>query len=640
MSTGVVIGWLEQAGLQRYASNFQGMSRDSFVNLLMQDYGKYGITDLEDKQRLFRLIKAVSKEYDQYQTGPTHVMSSRPGPQPLDQLGAELLDLDEHDGDLISPAPADVFQLSPLAEARIVEAGGSTNEEEDPPKIRVVVRKRPINKKERERGDEDIVDCLMGQGCIVVNETRQKVDLTRYIEKHQFNFDEALDEGVSNDMVYRKTVKPLVHTLFKAGKATCFAYGQTGSGKTYTMSPLPIRAAGDILQYLTLSQHQDVTLWVSCFEIYGNKVFDLLNQRKKLNILEDGKRKVVVVGLKEHNVNNVEMVKQLIEESNHRRSVGSTAANADSSRSHSIMQFALKRGSQDQGPTKLVGKISFIDLAGSERGADTFDNDRQTRLEGAEINKSLLALKECIRALDSVARHVPFRGSKLTAVLRDSFVGEQARTVMIANISPNSSSVEHTLNTLRYADRVKELRKDKADRAPGGVTPGDEAYYAPANRGIEWDRKADDLNNRRGPSRDNAPEDVDEVPNPGSFSFKRHVQVPPPLDVKVGPDCPDEDLINYRDELMNSILEEEEELITAHRLHIEESMDTVRREMNMLTEVDQPGSEIDQYVDKLEGILVAKAAGIAGLQAKLESFKRKLKEEEVMSRTVGKKWLL
>ena len=102
-----------------------------------------------------------------------------------------------------------------------------------------------------------------------------------------------------------------------------------------------------------------------------------------------------------------------------------------------------------------VGRLSFIDLAGSERGADTFDNDRQTRLEGAEINKSLLALKECIRALDGGAGHVPFRGSKLTEVLRDSFVGDQARTVMIANISPSSSSVEHSLNTLRYADRVK-----------------------------------------------------------------------------------------------------------------------------------------------------------------------------------------
>lgn len=98
--------------------------------------------------------------------------------------------------------------------------------------------------------------------------------------------------------VYRVTVEPLVHTLFNNGKATCFAYGQTGSGKTFTMSPLPIRAAADILQYLERPELRDVELYVSCFEIYGNKVFDLLNMRKKLNILEDGKKKVCVVGLK------------------------------------------------------------------------------------------------------------------------------------------------------------------------------------------------------------------------------------------------------------------------------------------------------------------------------------------------------
>jgi hypothetical protein len=98
--------------------------------------------------------------------------------------------------------------------------------------------------------------------------------------------------------VYRVTVEPLVHTLFNNGKATCFAYGQTGSGKTFTMSPLPIRAAADILRYLERPELRDVELYVSCFEIYGNKVFDLLNMRKKLNILEDGKKKVCVVGLK------------------------------------------------------------------------------------------------------------------------------------------------------------------------------------------------------------------------------------------------------------------------------------------------------------------------------------------------------
>jgi kinesin family protein 2/24 len=84
-------------------------------------------------------------------------------------------------------------------------------------------------------------------------------------------------------------------------------------------------------------------------------------------------------------------------------------------------------------------------------------------MDGAEINKSLLALKECIRALDQEKKHTPFRGSKLTLVLRDSFTGN-CKTLMIANISPCLSCSEHTLNTLRYADRVKELRKDRNER--------------------------------------------------------------------------------------------------------------------------------------------------------------------------------
>ncbi|NXP75367.1 KIF24 protein, partial [Ramphastos sulfuratus] len=103
-------------------------------------------------------------------------------------------------------------------------------------------------------------------------------------------------------------------------------------------------------------------------------------------------------------------------------------------------------------------RISFIDLAGSERAADARDSDRQTKMEGAEINQSLLALKECIRALDQEHAHTPFRQSKLTQVLKDSFIGN-SKTCMIANVSPSHVATEHTLNTLRYADRVKELKK-------------------------------------------------------------------------------------------------------------------------------------------------------------------------------------
>lgn len=144
---------------------------------------------------------------------------------------------------------------------------------------------------------------------------------------------------------------------------------------------------------------------------------------------------------------------QIIEFGSSVRITGVTGANMDSSRSHAILQISLK-----DNHNKIHGKISFIDLAGSERGADVVDSNKQTRIDGAEINKSLLALKECIRALDQDKRHTPFRGSKLTLVLKDSFTGN-CRTLMIGNISPCTSSCEHTLNTLRYADRVKELKK-------------------------------------------------------------------------------------------------------------------------------------------------------------------------------------
>ena len=93
-------------------------------------------------------------------------------------------------------------------------------------------------------------------------------------------------------------------------------------------------------------------------------------------------------------------------------------------------------------------------------------------MDGAEINKSLLALKECIRALDLDKKHTPFRGSKLTQVLKDSFVGN-SKTTMIANISPAMACCEHTLNTLRYADRVKELKKDPSLGGGRSTSTGD-----------------------------------------------------------------------------------------------------------------------------------------------------------------------
>uniref|UniRef100_A0A8C1UD06 Kinesin-like protein n=1 Tax=Cyprinus carpio TaxID=7962 RepID=A0A8C1UD06_CYPCA len=333
-----------------------------------------------------------------------------------------------------------------------------------PHRICVCVRKRPLNKKELAKKEIDVVT-IPGNGALLLHEPKQKVDLTKYLENQTFHFDYSFDEDATNDLVYRFTAKPLVKTIFEGGMATCFAYGQTGSGKTHTMGGdfsgksqnsskgIYALAAQDVFTLLRQKRYADMDLcpYVTFFEIYNGKVFDLLNKKAKLRVLEDEKQQVNVVGLYEVPVSSVDDVIKMIEKGSACRTSGQTFANASSSRSHAVLQVILRRRNF------LHGKFSLVDLAGNERGTDVSNNDRHTIVETAEINRSLLALKECIRSLGQNSEHIPFRMSKLTQVLRDSFIGENSRTCMIAMISPGMNSCEYTLNTLRYANRVKEL---------------------------------------------------------------------------------------------------------------------------------------------------------------------------------------
>uniref|UniRef100_A0A673G1V2 Kinesin-like protein n=1 Tax=Sinocyclocheilus rhinocerous TaxID=307959 RepID=A0A673G1V2_9TELE len=326
-----------------------------------------------------------------------------------------------------------------------------------PHRICVGVRKRPLNKKELAKKEIDVVT-IPGNGALLLHEPKQKVDLTKYLENQTFHFDYSFDEDATNDLVYRFTAKPLVKTIFEGGMATCFAYGQTGSGKTHTMGGdfsgksqnsskgIYALAAQDVFTLLRQKRYADMDLcpYVTFFEIYNGKVFDLLNKKAKLRVLEDEKQQVNVVGLQEVPVSSVDDVIKMIERGSACRTSGQTFANASSSRSHAVLQVILRRRNF------LHGKFSLVDLAGNERGTDVSSNDRHTIVETAEINRSLLALKECIRSLGQNSEHIPFRMSKLTQVLRDSFIGENSRTCMIAMISPGMNSCEYTLNTLRY----------------------------------------------------------------------------------------------------------------------------------------------------------------------------------------------
>ncbi|RUS79447.1 hypothetical protein EGW08_012788 [Elysia chlorotica] len=353
-----------------------------------------------------------------------------------------------------------VPKVSTPSKAKPSRAGGGRGARDRDDKIKVCVRKRPLTRRELRAKDEDIV-AVESTTTLIVNEPKLAVDLKAYTLQHEFIFDEVFHESCSNEDVYTRAARPLISCIFNGGTATCFAYGQTGAGKTHTMlgdeeTPgLYLLAGRDIFSIISSGQHgRGLHVWISFFEIYCGQLFDLLNRRNRVHPREDGSRQVCIAGLTETEATDVKSLVQTLQYGNSVRSKGSTGVNPDSSRSHAILQLDI-RNSEDV----KVGKISFIDLAGSERASDVTDSDKQTRMEGAEINQSLLALKECIRSIDQDSRHTPFRQSKLTHILKDSFIGN-SRTCMIANISPSQSACENTLNTLRYADRVKELKRD------------------------------------------------------------------------------------------------------------------------------------------------------------------------------------
>ncbi|CAK6970513.1 kinesin-like protein KIF2A isoform X4 [Scomber scombrus] len=478
-------------------------------------------------------------------------------------------------------------------------------------RICVCVRKRPLNKKELTMKDLDVIT-IPSKDVVMVHEPKQKVDLTRYLENQTFRFDYAFDDSTTNEMVYRFTARPLVETIFERGMATCFAYGQTGSGKTHTMGGdfsgknqdcskgVYALAARDVFLMLKKPNYKklDLQVYATFFEIYSGKVFDLLNRKAKLRVLEDGKQQVQVVGLQEKEVKCTEDVLKLIEVGNSCRTSGQTSANAHSSRSHAVFQIILRRKG------KMHGKFSLIDLAGNERGADTSSADRQTRLEGAEINKSLLALKECIRALGRNKPHTPFRASKLTQVLRDSFIGENSRTCMIATISPGMTSCENTLNTLRYANRVKELTVD-----PNQVIEGGRPNIHTVNQLGLLDEEWLSISPQRDDLKLLCEQNEEEV-SPQLFTFH---------------------------EAVSQLVEMEEQVLEDHRAVFQESIRWLEDEKVLLEMTEEVDYDVESYATQLEQILDQKIDILTELRDKVKSFRSALQEEEHASKQINPK---
>ena len=188
-------------------------------------------------------------------------------------------------------------------------------------------------------------------------------------------------------------------------------------------------------------------------EIYNEKVFDLLNNRNEsLSIINNGDN-VIVKGLSERRVYRSADLFRLLREGSESRRIGATEMNKQSSRSHAIFTITICKVTASEGT--LRGKLNFVDLAGSERLEKTKATGNRAQ-EGISINKSLSTLSKVIEALVTHASHIPYRESSLTRLLKDS-LGGNAKTVMIACISPADTNLSETVNTLRWADQARKI---------------------------------------------------------------------------------------------------------------------------------------------------------------------------------------
>lgn len=542
-------------------------------------------------------------------------------------------------------------------------------------KINVVVRKRPVSALEVNKKDYDTVSC--NNPHVFVHHCKYKVDgITKYLDNVSFEIDHAFDENCSNETVYKHTAKHLVQQTVNGGRATCFAYGQTGSGKTFTMAGVQTLAAQDIFRLIRTPEYMDKSLQVYCsfFELYGGRCIDLLHGRQFCAVREDGKGRVQMEGLQEVPCYAHQDLLDCIDRGNSARTTHATEMNNDSSRSHAICQIALRRGSRRSG--EPYGKLSLIDLAGSERGQDTKHHNKQRRAESAEINKSLLALKECIRALSCSKVHVPYRASKLTMVLKDSFSLE-SHTVMISCVSPAASSSDHTLNTLRYADRVKEKRaalpptvtcsSEKRRQTLDPQTVGESLIgsFSPDDE-METEQKRSEkahssvnppapptdvvMSGHKSASQERKPvvetpefeKPTTSIPTRSSQSgstfgqnHNKSNRVREPEVVAKKPKAEEESM--SFDEVVRALVDEEEELLRSHMQCIQKNADLLTQEGELLAKVqgqDVVDYDIEEYASQLDEILTNKIDTFQKLHFRLKKFRKHLALEEVSANVV------
>ncbi|KAL2016696.1 hypothetical protein VTK56DRAFT_3159 [Thermocarpiscus australiensis] len=351
--------------------------------------------------------------------------------------------------------------------------------------IKVVVRVRPFNGREHDRGAKCIVEMKDNQtiltpppdaGGKAIKDAAPKVFA---FDKSYWSFDKNAPNYAGQEHLFQDLGKPLLDNAFQGYNNCIFAYGQTGSGKSYSMMGYG-KDAGIIpnicqdmfrrIDEMQQDKNLRCTVEVSYLEIYNERVRDLLNPANKgnLKVREHPSTGPYVEDLAKLVVGSFQEIEHLMDEGNKARTVAATNMNETSSRSHAVFTLMLTQKRFDP-ETKMemekAAKISLVDLAGSERATSTGATGARLK-EGAEINRSLSTLGRVIAALADLSTgkkkkgttaQVPYRDSVLTWLLKDS-LGGNSMTAMIAAISPADINYDETLSTLRYADSAKRIK--------------------------------------------------------------------------------------------------------------------------------------------------------------------------------------
>ena len=334
--------------------------------------------------------------------------------------------------------------------------------------VQVILRLRPLNKKELAAGHHSVVNPDIANGCVYVAEAG--------VDGRAWGFDAVYTNAFTQRDVYNQSIRPLVNSVIAGFNGTIFAYGQSGTGKTYSMSGdmsskeaygITPNAVDHIFTHINETKSPKIEYQVKAtyVELYQGKCRDLLvDGQLNLELKENAQKLFYVKDLSEHEIESTEHAMQLMEEGLKRREVKSTELNADSSRSHSLFTLIVKVWDKEQ-DLRTESKLNLVDLAGSERQSKTGATG-ETLKEGNAINLSLTALGTVIDCLVKQKPHVPYRSTQLTMLLKDG-LGGNSRTVIVGAVGPSNHNAHETVSTLRFIDRARQIKnKPKVQMDP------------------------------------------------------------------------------------------------------------------------------------------------------------------------------